>query len=323
MNDGWVIGVDLGGTTLSVGAASRDGTRRAAMRTVATRAEEGADAVVGRIVAEVRRTVADLHASHGATPGDVLGVGIGSPGPLDRHTGVVIVTPNLGWRNFPLRDRVAEGTGLDATLDNDANCAALGEWWMGAARGGRHVVAFTLGTGVGGGIIVDGRLYHGASDMAGEIGHMTIESGGRRCGCGNDGCLEAYVSGPAIAARAREALAHGAPSALRDVEALTAADVYAAAERGDPVAVLLVQATARYLGIGIANVLNALNPDVVVVAGGVTQAGDLLFTPMREEVSRRAFAPAVAAARLVPGALGAEAGVLGAAATFLQQRGLT
>jgi glucokinase len=316
------VGVDLGGTTLSVGAASRNGERRAAMRTVATRAEEGADAVVGRIVAEVRSVVAELHASHGVAPGDVLGVGIGSPGPLDRVSGVVIVTPNLGWRNFPLRDRVADGTGLVATLDNDANCAALGEWWLGAARGGRHVVAFTLGTGVGGGIIVDGRLYHGASDMAGEIGHMTIESGGRRCGCGNDGCLEAYVSGPAIAARAREALANGAPSVLRNEASLTAADVYGAAAAGDPMAVLLVQATARYLGIGVANVLNALNPDVVVVAGGVTQAGDLLFTPLREEVARRAFAPAVAAARLVPGALGAEAGVVGAAATFLQQRGL-
>ena len=324
---GWVIGVDLGGTTISVGAASRDGTRRAALRTVATKAAEGADAVVGRIVAEVRAVAADLQAGHGVARGDILGVGIGSPGPLDRASGVVIVTPNLGWTNFPLRDRVAAGTGFDATLDNDANCAALGEWWQGGARGGRHVVAFTLGTGVGGGLIVNGRLFHGASDVAGEIGHMTIETGGRRCGCGNHGCLEAYASGPAIAARAREALGGHSASGLRDrcggdLAALTAAHVYAAAAEGDPVAQAIVRETAMYLGVGVANMLNVFNPDVVVLAGGVAQAGDALFGPLRDEVARRAFAPAVAAVRIVPGTLGAEAGVVGAAATFLQQRGL-
>ena len=128
---------------------------------------------------------------------------MGSPGPLDRARGIVIVSPNLGWHNFPLRDEVSKRVNLPTALDNDANCATLGEWWCGAAKGGRNVVGITIGTGIGGGLIFDGKLYHGSSDGAGEIGHTTIDPTGRRCKCGNYGCLEAYASGPAIAERAR------------------------------------------------------------------------------------------------------------------------
>ncbi len=253
-------------------------------------------------------------------------MGIGSPGPLNRETGVVIFTPNLGWRDFPLRDRVQYAVRLPATLDNDANCATLGEWWLGAARGARHVVGLTLGTGIGGGLILDGRLYHGISDVAGELGHMTIDSNGRRCGCGNYGCLEAYASGTAIAMRAREALAGGEPSSLPqlvggDLSKITAAQVYGAAKDGDALAVEVVRETARFLGIGVANLLNAFNPEVVVLAGGVTHAGDALFEPMRAEVRRRAFKPAVDACRIVPGVL-PNAGVIGAIATFAQRQDL-
>src|SRR2546427_6059998 len=146
---------------------------------------------------------------------EIAGVGIGSPGPLNTKTGIVLLTPNLGWTNFPLRDRLARALDLPATLDNDANCAIFGEWWRGAARGVDHVVGLTIGTGIGGGIILGGKIYHGASDIAGELGHMTIDWNGRRCKCGNYGCLEAYASGPAIAARAIEGIeagAHPSPS---------------------------------------------------------------------------------------------------------------
>jgi glucokinase len=326
---GWIIGVDLGGTTISVGAVSADGARQHGLRTVATLASEGADAVVGRIASQVLGVVDDLQRDLGVERREIHGVGIGSPGPLDRARGVVITTPNLGWTEFPIRTRVAEATGLDASLDNDANCATLGEWWLGAARGGRHVIGITLGTGIGGGIIVDGRMFHGASDVAAEIGHMTVDLTGRRCGCGNEGCLEAYASGPAIAARARESLeASGAASAMRDavggdLHKLTAQVVYAAAGNGDHEAREIVRETAEYLGVGVANLLNIFNPDVVVLAGGVAQAGDLLFEPLRSVVRRRAFKPAVDACRIVPGVLGAAAGVVGAAATFREQRGLT
>ncbi|HEY2850117.1 MAG TPA: ROK family protein [Gemmatimonadaceae bacterium] len=320
----YVLGVDLGGTKISVGALTTDGSRQLAQHTEPTLAKEGADAVVGRIASLVAATVADLKRETDATPEDILGVGIGSPGPLDRERGIVITTPNLGWHNFPLRDRVTAATGLRATLDNDANCATLGEWWIGAARGAKNVVGMTIGTGIGGGLILDGKLYHGSSDVAGEIGHTSIEFNGRRCKCGNDGCLEAYASGPATAERAREALAGGESSALvamtgGDLSTLTAQHVYDAALKGDRVAQEIVRETARFIGAGLANLLNIFNPDVVVLAGGVAQAGEELFAPVRTEVRRRAFRPAVEACRIVPGALHGAAGVAGAVATFLER----
>jgi glucokinase len=269
--------------------------------------------------------MATTMAETGAARGDFAGLGVGAPGPLRRADGIVVVAPNLGWRDYPLRDRLAAATGLATTLDNDANCATLAEWWVGAAQGANTVVGMTIGTGIGGGLIVDGRLHHGANDVAGEIGHTTIETAGRRCKCGNYGCLEAYASGPAIADRAREALDSDGASALRtvthgDLAALTAGHVYDAAREGDEVAREVVRDTARYLGVGVANLLNLINPDVVVLAGGVTQAGELILAPLRAEVRRRAFRPAVDAARIVPGALGGRAGVIGAAATFLAER---
>lgn len=324
--DRFIVGVDLGGTNLVVGATTVDGKRQFGMHTIPTRADLGADAVIDRIVQLIERVIAETMSATGLGREACLGVGIGSPGPLDRKSGVVIFTPNLNWRDVPLRDRVQEAVRLPASLDNDANCATLGEWWLGAARGARHVVGLTLGTGIGGGLILDGRLYHGVSDVAGELGHSTIDSTGRRCGCGNYGCLEAYASGPAIAERAREALAGGEPSALPqlvggDLARLTAATVYAAAKDGDRLALEVVRDTARFLGTGVANLLNIFNPEVVVLAGGVTQAGDALFEPMRAEVRRRAFKPAVDACRIVPGEL-KHAGVIGAVATFAQQQGL-
>lgn len=326
-NDRIILGVDLGGTNIVVGAMSADGSREYAVRETPTRAVEGADAVVGRIVDLLEGVAAEALAATGSSRDAIAGVGIGAPGPLDREGGIVIVTPNLGWRDFPLRDRVGGALNLPATLDNDANCATMGEWWRGAAQGGRNVIGITIGTGIGGGLILDGRLYHGSSDVAGEIGHTTIDSIGRRCGCGNYGCLEAYASGPAIAERAREALAGGEPSVMpqmvgSDLSRLTAALVYEAAHKGDRLAIEVVRETARLLGAGLANLLNIFNPDVVVLAGGVAQAGDALFEPMRAEVRRRAFKPAVEACRIVPGALQGKAGVVGAVATFAQQKGL-
>ena len=320
----YVLGVDLGGTKISVGALTTDGGREISLHSTPTLAEEGADAVVERIAQLIERAIAETMNALGITRSAFVGVGIGSPGPLDRAAGLVITTPNLGWHDFPLRDRVAAAVRLPATLDNDANCATLGEWWLGAAKGGRNVVGLTIGTGIGGGLILDGKLYHGSSDAAGEIGHTSIDSTGRRCKCGNYGCLEAYASGPAIAERAREKLAGGEPSLMAtmaggDAARLTAQDVYEASKAGDEVAREVVRETARLIGTGVANLINIFNPDVVVLAGGVAQAGDDLFSPLRAEVHRRAFKPAVDACRIVPGALGGAAGVVGAVATFLEQ----
>ena len=255
---------------------------------------------------------------------EIAGVGIGSPGPLDTKTGVVLLTPNLGWTNYPLRDRLTQALGKPATLDNDANCAIFGEWWRGAARGADHVVGLTIGTGIGGGIVLSGAIYRGASDIAGEIGHMTIDAMGRRCKCGNYGCLEAYASGPAIAARAVEGIEAGVDTSLPryvqgDMSKITAQVVYEAAHDGDDFALEVVKDTARFLGAGVANIINVFNPQVVVICGGVTLAGDRLFVPLRSEVKRRAFKPAVDVCRIVPGELTGTAGVYGAAAVFIQR----
>jgi glucokinase len=316
----YVLGIDIGGTNLVVGAVSLDGLTVRGCHTEATGAAHGADTVIDRIIGMARATIEETRAADPSAT--IEGVGIGSPGPLNTHTGVVLLTPNLGWVNMPVRDRIGDRLSLPAHLDNDANCAMAGEWWVGAARGARHAVTFTLGTGIGGGIIVDGKLLHGASDVAAEIGHITIETNGRRCGCGNDGCLEAYASGPAIARRALESIEAGAESAVTaivagDLTKITAQTVYQAAAAGDPLALEVVHDTAKYLGVGVANLINILNPEVVVICGGVTAAGERLFGPLKREVTRRAFRPAVQACRIVPGALPGTAGVVGAAKIFL------
>jgi glucokinase len=321
----YIVGVDLGGTKISAGALSEDGRHHHGIRSIPTSSEMGAENVADRICGLIEGVILDTIAATNASRKDFIGVGAGAPGPLDRERGIVIVAPNLGWRNFPLRDRIADRLNLPVTLDNDANCATVGEWWQGAARGARNVVGMTIGTGIGGGIIVDGQLFHGSSDVAGEIGHTTIDLNGRHCKCGNYGCIEAYASGPAIAVRAREVLVREETASLLPsmvggrLEDITAETVYAASQQGDAVASEIVRDTARYLGVGIANLLNILNADVVVVAGGVTKAGDALFVPLRAEVRRRAFKPAVEAARILPGQLPGTAGVVGAVATFLMQ----
>ncbi|HEY6808259.1 MAG TPA: ROK family protein [Gemmatimonadales bacterium] len=312
----YIVGVDIGGTNLVVGTVAEDGSELVGLVSEPTLPEQGADAVLGRIARLARASMAEARGK------EIIGVGIGSPGPLDTKRGIVLLTPNLGWKNLPVRDRVGALLNLPAALDNDANCAVYGEWWQGAARGARHVVGLTIGTGIGGGIVLDGAIYHGASDSAGEIGHTTIDPSGRRCKCGNYGCLEAYASGPAIAARAVEGLDAGVDSSLPryvdgDFSRITAQVVYEAANDGDTFALELVNETAKILGAGVANIVNIFNPDVVVICGGVTLAGDRLFVPLRSEVTRRAFKPAVQVCRIVPGALTGTAGVYGAAAAYL------
>ncbi|HSJ75612.1 MAG TPA: ROK family protein [Gemmatimonadales bacterium] len=317
----FVLGIDIGGTNLVVGSVAEDGSALLALDSEPTHAEAGQTDVLDRLITLAQRTIERTRQEvRGA---DIIGVGVGAPGPLDTKRGIVLLTPNLGWVNLPLRQIIHERLGLPAALDNDANCAVLGEWWMGAARGTRNAIGITIGTGIGGGIIVDGKLYHGASDCAGEIGHTTIDTEGRRCKCGTYGCLEAYASGPNIAMRAVDELKAGAVSRLADyvggdLKQVTAQTVYQAAHDGDQLALEVVNDTAKFLGVGIANLLNVFNPEVVVVCGGVTLAGDRLFDPLRREVARRAFKPAVSVCRIIPCELSGTAGVYGAAKVYLE-----
>jgi glucokinase len=320
----WLIGVDLGGTNIVVGVLPISGGEVLALRSIPTESHRGAKYVVDRMIAMIEETLAEILAMHGGARDDFAGVGIGSPGPLDRATGTVINTPNLGWRNFPLRDLISNGVRLPATLDNDGNCAAYGEWWLGVGRDVDTLVGLTLGTGIGGGIVLNGEIYHGVSDVAGELGHMTIDSTGRKCKCGNYGCLEAYASGPAIAARAIEGIETGGESMLSDMVGgrlaeITAATVYEAVVLGDPYANDVMRETAKFLGAGVANIINILNPAMVVIDGGVTRAGDHLFVPLRAEVRRRAFRSAEEACQIVSSQLPGTAGVIGAVAVFKKE----
>lgn len=319
MADGrWIIGVDVGGTNLVVGVLPRGGGEPLALRSRATEASRGADAVVTDVVRMARDAAREVLREHGDGWDEILGMGVGSPGPVDRSSGLVLESPNLGWRAFPLRDRVQALVDWPVAVDNDANCATLGEWWQGAGRGLDPLVGIVVGTGIGGGYILDGRLVHGASDGAGEVGHTTINVAGRRCACGNYGCLEAYASGPNIAARAREGIEAGAESLLTsmvdgDLSVITAATVYEAAAQQDAYATEVMNETAKMLGAGVANVINLLNPRAVVIMGGVTRAGAHLFAPLKAEVRRRAFRVLAEACELLPAALPATAGVVGAA----------
>ncbi|MFQ5745902.1 MAG: ROK family protein [Gemmatimonadota bacterium] len=321
----YIVGVDLGGTSINVGVVPFEGGTVYGMRSMPTESHHGAKFVVDRMIEMIRGTMKDATRERDIADGGIIGIGLGSPGPLDRETGTVIETPNLGWRNFPLRDLVSNAIGLDAVLDNDANAAILGEWWVGAGRNVDTLVGVTLGTGIGGGIVLGGRVFHGTADVAGEVGHMTIDSTGRKCNCGNYGCLEAYASGPAIAARAVEGLETGATSMLPamvdgDLARITAETVFEAIVAGDLYAKEVMRETAKFLGTGIANLINILNPEMVVIAGGVTRAGEHLFGPLRDEVRRRAFSRAAESCRIVSSELGDMAGVIGAAATFRVER---
>jgi glucokinase len=327
MSDGsdkrWVVGVDLGGTNIVVGVLPMDGGtgELLSLESRPTEATKGAKYVVDRIIHMVEKAIRVVAEEHGGSKDDFAGIGIGSPGPLNRKTGTIIDTPNLGWRNFPLRDLISNAVGLPAALDNDANCATYGEWWLGAGKNVDNLIGFTLGTGIGGGIVLNGEIFHGVSDVAAEIGHMTIDSTGRKCNCGNYGCLEAYASGPAIALRAIEGIEAGAETVLPDLvngklDRITAATVYEGAVLGDAYANEVMKETAKFLGTGVANIVNILNPEMVVIAGGVTKAGDHLFVPLRAEVRRRAFKSAQEACQIVPAQLIGTAGVIGAIAMF-------
>jgi glucokinase len=321
----WILGLDIGGTNVVVGMVPMEGGEPRGLRRLPTQAEAGGEEVVRRAVAAAEECLAEVLHAEGGQRSQVAGIGIGAPGPLDRKTGILLEAPNLGWRDFPLQQLVSEQVGLPAALDNDANCATYGEWWMGAGRGSKILVGLTLGTGIGGGFVVNGEIHHGASDAAGEFGHTTIDSTGRKCKCGNYGCLEAYASGPNIAARAVEGIEAGVESVLTelvggDLQKITAATVYEGVVLGDLYAHEVMKETAKFLGVGVANLINALNPDAVVISGGVTRAGEHLFGPLVKEVRKRAFRSAVDACRIVPAALPETAGVIGAAAVFKRER---
>jgi glucokinase len=303
--------VDLGGSKILSVIAQGDGRRLGEDRRP-TDAEAGPEAVLERIVGSLEEALAKA----GLRQGDLAAVGICSPGPCDIDAGVLSSAPNLpGWRDVPICKYVEERLGAPTRLENDANAAAVGEHAYGAGRGCRHLIYMTVSTGIGGGLVIDGSLYRGATGVAGELGHMTIEPDGPVCGCGNRGCLEALASGTAIAARGEELVAQGGSALLaklaQEQGEVTAKIVSRAADRGDIACQDIIQRAGYYLGIGFASYLNIFNPQRLIIGGGLTKMGDLLLAPARAEMEARVMPEALKAVQVKPAELGDYAGVMG------------
>ena len=248
------------------------------------------------------------------SPTGITAVSVGFPGPLDVERGFIHTPPNLpSFRNTPLKAILEKRAGVPVFVDNDANLIALGEQRFGAGIGVSSLVCLTLGTGIGGGIVLDGEVWHGAADTAGEIGHMIVVRGGRRCGCGARGCLERYASATGAVLNARALLRKEKKSLILELadgkpKNITSHAVYRAARRGDAVAAAALTETARYLAIGVSNILNVLNPQMVVIAGGLANAGEYLMRPLRAAVKETAIPAAFAACKIVRGKLGRRCG---------------
>ncbi len=315
----YVVGVDLGGTKIYTALAGSGGRILSEIK-VPTGAAEGEEAVIGRIAETVRSV---LESAAVVKP---EALGIGSPGPLDHEAGVVYNSPNLGWREVPLKKKLEGILGVPVLVDNDANLAALGEYLFGAGRGSRNMVYVTVSTGVGGGLVLEGRIFRGSGGGAGELGHMVLEPGGPLCGCGRRGCLEALASGTAMAARARELAAKGRGRAILgeaggSAGEITALSVSRAAAAGDAEAVGIISTAGAYLGMGLANVVNLINPDRLVLGGGALEAGGLLWQAMERELAARVLKPSLEQATVVRAGLGGRSGLMGAVAMALESRG--
>lgn len=315
MSEKIYIGVDLGGTAVKVGICNEEGQLLHTYEGP-TEVEKGPDTIVANIEKYVRHVVEESPFAWE----QVAGVGAGVAGFTNVREGIIILAPNVGLKDFPIREILEQRLGKPIKIDNDANVAALGEAWGGAGKGIENCVCYTLGTGVGGGIIINGRIYQGFSGMAGELGHISVvpdlEAIG--CGCGQMGCLETVSSATGIIRMAKDAVARGDRTSLSHVENIMAKDVFDAAKAGDEAAIRIVNRAAFYLGKSMAAVAVVLNPELFIVGGGVSKAGDILFNEVRSVFAKLTPEPVQRGMRIVPATLGNDAGMVGAAGLFLR-----
>jgi glucokinase len=315
-----IVGVDLGGTNVKTAMVSWD-KQVLAKDSRPTNAEGGPEAVMDAIESSVR----DLLAQSDLAPEQVMAVGIGAPGPMDWRSGVVFSPPNLpGWKNVPLAEIMRTRLGVPCYVENDANVACYGEFWLGAGQGTQNMALLTLGTGVGGGVVVFGMLLRGEDGTAAELGHLKMQRDGRPCGCGSRGCLEAYGSVTGMVRTAIEGLSAGRKSVLRDqcgdsFGGLTGKMISDAAAQGDEFALWVVEETATWLGLGISSIINYQNPEKVVLCGGMIAAGDMLLNPIRKVAFENSFEVPARRCEIVLAGLGSDSGVLGAAGCALSR----
>ena len=313
MSKDYVIGIDLGGTKIYTAVVDLEGNI-ISEKTVATNVVEGEEAVLGRIMGTVDTVLKDVNIE------DVKAIGIGSPGPLDVKNGVIINSANFpSFKNFNIVKPIKEKYNLPTFLDNDANVATLGEFMFGAGKGTENMVFVTASTGIGGGAVLNGRLYRGNTANALEIGHMTVMVNGPRCGCGNAGCAEALGSGTAIMKRAREAVNSNANTSLKNYSEVTSKEVFEEAAKGDRISKEIINISLSYLGIAVANIVNIFDPEKVVVGGGVTNGGKIVFDKIQEEVDNRCLKAISENCVIEKAVLGGKAGVLGAAALAIME----
>lgn len=310
----YVVGIDLGGTKICGAIASLDGEVKCSY-TIKTNAAEGEEAVLNRIFTVIDKVIEEGKVNKD----DIEAIGIGSPGPLDAKKGIIVSTPNLPFKNFQLTEPVEKRYGIKTFLDNDANVAAIGEYLMGAGVGTTNMVYVTVSTGIGSGAIINGNIYRGATSNALEAGHMTIEKDGPRCNCGNYGCAEALASGTAIGRQGREKVAEGLSTSLKNYEEITSYEVFKEAASGDKVASEIIDKSLNYLGICVANIITCLDPEMVVIGGGVSKAGDIVFDKVKEVVNKRCFKAMSDNCKIVPAKLGAEVGARGACALAIME----
>ena len=315
-----VLAVDLGGTKI-IAAIISDKGQVTAREYYLTLAEEGPQPVIDRVLSAIDHILGLVNLDSSK----LHSISLAAAGAIDIDKGLVTLSPNLpGWHNIPLRDIVKEKHRVDTFLINDASAAALGEHHFGVGRGVNNLVLLTLGTGIGGGIIINGELYSGPRGSAGEIGHATIDVNGPRCSCGNVGCLEMLASGTAIAQEAVRRISQGEMSSLTKIVDgkagnITAREVSLAAQNGDSLALEVISKAATYLGVAMVNLVNIFNPEMIIIGGGMAQMGDLLLDTARQVVKERAFPLSAQAVRIVTAQLGDNAGVLGAAVFARQQ----
>jgi len=309
-----ILGVDLGGTKILTAVTDSRGKILSRDHSV-TPARDGPEAVLESILESAHRALERAEVAMSA----LACAGVGAPGLIDPRQGMVFTSPHLpGWRDVRLRDMVEERLGRKTFLVNDANAAALGELHFGAARGARNFIYVTLSTGIGGGIVIDGELYSGTIGAAGEVGHMTIDDRGPLCSCGNRGCWETLASGTALAREARQRIEEGVATSILeyaqgDAAKVTAQAVHSAARQGDGLAQELIARTGYYVGVGLANLINIFNPELIVIGGGLSNIGDILLEPAFKVAGERAYRETFRAVRFASAALGRDSGVLGAA----------
>lgn len=310
------VGVDVGGTSIRAALLRAGDALPLAVRQIPTLGREGYEAVLARLIALIQALIAEA----GLSQSQLGGVGVGLPGKLDPERGIVEFLPNLEghWQGVPAAAWLTRELGLPVYLLNDARAMTLGEWAYGAGQGCDTVVCFTLGTGIGGGVVMNGQLQLGHNGTVGELGHQIVEPQGQRCGCGGRGCLEVYASGPAIAAQGVKAVMQGLTTAIAaavayDLNCITPAVIAEAARQGDRVAQEIFERAGTYLGIGIANVIVALGPQRIILGGGVAQVGAVLFEPVRRTVAERVHLVPLTGIEIVPAQLGPHAGLVGAA----------